>query len=144
MIQGNLGAQVCPLTCEARRADAAVATNKVDACGIVQAGGRYALIYVDFTAGPCNGVTFRNKERKQEHPRSGRAAVSISVTHAQFIPKVYCHVTLGRDECSWTVATQNHFAKDFKSYANNNNNKKKIRVVSIKHKYIFLTHSAAR
>lgn len=61
MIQGNLGAQVRPLTCEARRADAAVATNKVDACGIVQAGGRYALIYVDFTAGPCNGVTFGNK-----------------------------------------------------------------------------------
>lgn len=61
MIQGNLGAQVCPLTCEARRADAAIAVHEVDACGIVQAGGRYALIYVDFTAGPCNGMTFRNK-----------------------------------------------------------------------------------
>lgn len=88
IIQGNLGAQVCPLTCEARRADAGVATNQVHARGIVQAGGRHALIYVDFTAGPCDGVTFRNKERNEKHPHSGHAAASIRVPRAQFASKV--------------------------------------------------------
>lgn len=53
-------------TCEAGRADAAVAVNQVNTRGIVQAGGRHALIYVDFTAGPCNDVAFK-KQKKNIH-----------------------------------------------------------------------------
>lgn len=51
--------KVHPLTCKAGQTDTSVAMNKVNASGIVQAGGGYALIYVDFTQGPCREMVFR-------------------------------------------------------------------------------------
>lgn len=47
------GKSLQSLTCKARLTDTSIAVNEVDACGVVQAGWRHALIYVDLTVFPC-------------------------------------------------------------------------------------------
>lgn len=56
--------KVHSLTCKARRTDAGIAMNKVDTRGIVQAGGRHALIYVNLAVGPWTDI-----KRVSDHKR---------------------------------------------------------------------------
>lgn len=62
--------EVHSLTCKARHTDTSISMNKVYTCGIVQAGWRYTLIYVDFTVVPCKDMAFKQVSDHKSHTAS--------------------------------------------------------------------------